>query len=126
MAKKITICVLLVLLIGGAYLQNVFFNNATERLEALLLAVQDALDKEDMAEANRAADVFYAQWEKEKQVYEALIDHEDIDLMSATAARLHSYCLSHYRQGALAETHALLFYIRHLRDVDNIRWENIF
>ena len=126
MVKKIALGVLIVLLLGGAWWQNTYIKGATERLTTLLGDVQRALDEDDFDAAVVAADEFSAQWKKEKQVYEALIDHDDIDLISATTARMKSYCDTRFREGALAETHALLFYVRHLKDIDTIGWENIF
>ncbi len=126
MAKKITLAVLIVLLLGGAWWQNAFINGATERLTAPLAKVRKALEKEDFDEAHAAAETFLAMWEKEKQTYEALFDHDDIDMISAIAKRMKSYCSTRFGQAALAETHALLFYINHLRDIDNLGWENIF
>ena len=126
MAKKISIAVLFVLLIGGAWLQNAYITGTSEKLGALLTSVEQALENEDMQQAVSAADAFHESWEKEKQCFEALLDHDDIDMVSATSARLRSFCASGYREGALAETKALQFYIRHLSDLDSIGWENIF
>lgn len=126
MGKKIAIGVLFALLLGGAFWQSAYIDGATGRLSQLLEAVRQAAEKDDMTQALRAADTFRQAWNEEKRLYEALIDHEDLDLISAAAERMRSYCATRYRQGALAETQALLFYVRHLRDVDSIRWENIF
>lgn len=126
MAKKISICVLFVLLVGGAWWQNAYITGTAEKLGALLNSVEQALESEDMRQAVSAADIFYESWGNEKQCFEALLDHNGIDMISATSARLRSFCSTGYREGALAETKALQFYIRHLSDLDSIGWENIF
>ena len=126
MAKKISIAVLFVLLIGGAWWQNAYITGTAEKLGALLTSIEQALENEDMQQAASAADAFHASWENEKQRFEALLDHGDIDMISAASERLRSYCATGYRENALAETKALQFYIRHLSDLDSISWENIF
>lgn len=125
MAKKISIVVLFVLLIGGAWWQNVYITGTAEKLGALLSSVEQALEDEDMHQAIDISNAFHESWEKEKQCFEALLNHDDIDMISATSARLRSFCATGYREYALAEAKALQFYIRHLSDLDSIRWENI-
>lgn len=126
MAKKITIAVLMLLLMGGALWQTVYINGATERMTALLEPVVAALNDENWDEALASAKVLNASWNREKKIYGALIDHEELDLISATAIRLYSFCVIRDIEGALSEAAAIAYYIEHLRDIDAVRWENIF
>ena len=126
MAKKIIIGLLLVLLLGGALWQSLYLSDATDKLTKKASDVQHAIEQNDMQTALMAADAFIASWNDEKQFYEALFDHDDIDLISATAERLRSYCASQHAQNALAEAAALIYYINHIKEINAVSWENIF
>ncbi len=126
MAKKITTAVLLLLLIGGALWQNIYINRATERTRMLLKPVVAALHEESWEKALASAKALDLSWNKEKRIYGAIIDHEELDLISATTVRLISFCKIQNLEGALSEAAAFDYYIEHLKEIDSVRWENIF
>jgi len=126
MGKKIVIFTLLALVIAAAMIEYTYVDGASARLTASLENVQAALDAEDTAQAQTAARNFSAQWEKEKQRLEALYDHGEIDVISATARRIEVFCDGEDTVNALAEVSAGMFYVTHLREMIGVRWENIF
>ncbi|MGI5849182.1 MAG: DUF4363 family protein [Christensenellales bacterium] len=126
MVKKITIAVLLLLMFSGAIIQNIYVSHATSQLIDDIMQVKDTLESDDYTGALFAADTFYANWEKEKRLFEALFEHNEVDIISSTANSLLSYCQSGDKANALAEAASVLFYIEHIRDIDCIGWENIF
>lgn len=126
MGKKIIIFTLLALIIAAALVEYFYVEGASERLTAALENVQAALDAEDTAQAQSAAREFSGQWEKEKQRLEALYDHGEIDVISATARRIEVFCDGEDTVNALAEVSAGMFYVTHLREMIGVRWENIF
>lgn len=126
MGKKIVIIALLALILVAVLVEYFYVDGATHRLTEALQRLQSALDTGDNDAALAAAQNFSEQWENEKQRLEALFDHEEVDIISATAMRIESTCASGDRDDALAEVSAALFYVRHLREMIGVRWENIF
>jgi phage shock protein A len=126
MGKKIVIGMLLALIIAAALFEYFYVKDASERLAAALEQVQSALARGDEDLAIKAAEEFNQSWEKEKQRLEALYDHEEVDIISATAKRIQSDCAAGDRDDALAEVSAALFYVNHLFEMIGVRWENIF
>lgn len=126
MAKTIAICALLLLILGGAVLQHVYVTGATEKLANDLNQVNDTLHSDDFEEALTASLAFNENWEKEKRLYETLFKHEEVDLISAAAARLTEFCAQGSKDEALAEAAETLYYIRHIHTIDSVSLENIF
>ncbi len=126
MAKKITLALLLLLMVGGSILQNLYVDNATKELNKDLEQVKTALENEDFALAAAAADTFCANWEDEKSKFEAFFEHKEVDSISASAKSLQSYCHTESKEEALAHVSAAIFYIDHIRDIDTLGWENVF
>jgi hypothetical protein len=125
MGKKIVIFVLLAVILAAALAEYFYVKSATEKLTASLEQVKSALAGGDEDAAADAAEQFSRLWNREKQRLEALFNHEEVDIISATAERIHSACVAGDRDDALAEVCAALFYVRHLREMIGIRWENI-
>jgi hypothetical protein len=125
MGKKITLALLLLLMVGGAILQNIYVNNATEELTSDLERVKTALEQDDFSAATAAADEFNANWEKEKSKFEAFFEHKEVDNISAAAKSLQSLCYSGSKEDALSHIAEEMFYINHIRDIDAIGWENV-
>ncbi len=126
MAKKIAMGVLLLLIIGGAVLQHIYVTGATDELKNDLNQVYDALQADDFEKALEASQTFSENWEKEKHMYETLFKHEEVDLISAGAARLTQMCAQANKPEALAETAETVYYINHIHEIDSVKWENIF
>jgi len=126
MAKRITIIVLLIMILGGALWQHIYVTNATNTLADKLNQINDALVAEDFSSAHEKANMFKDIWEKEKPGFETLFDHEEVDLISASTARLQQHCTESNKSEALAEMAETLYYIRHIHEIDSIKWENIF
>jgi hypothetical protein len=126
MGKKITLTVLLLLVLAGTLLQYSYIKSATEKLTRKLDAVQSALASDDASSAIDAADAFCTTWEKEKNLYQMLFEHDEVDVISATAKSIDSYCRSEDTAHALAEIATIRYYIEHIKEIDSLSWENIF
>ena len=125
MAKKITIFILLALILGGAILQHIYVTGATEQLKNDLHQVYIALKDEHYDKAMTASRTFSENWENEKRLYESLFKHEEVDLISAGAARITELCTHRDKAAALAETAETLYYINHIHEIDSVNLENI-
>ena len=126
MGKKIVICALLALVFAAAFIEYIYVARAEQRLRDTLARVQHALEADDTETAQTAARDFCKQWENEKQRLEALFEHNEVDVISATARRIEVYCDVGDTANALAEVTAGQFYVDHLREMTGVRWENIF
>jgi hypothetical protein len=126
MAKRIAIIVLLIIILGGSLWQHIYISDATEELAENLNQINDALIAEDYSSALQGAQEFKEKWEKEKHLFETLFEHEEVDLISASTARLEQLCAESNKSEALAETAETLYYINHIHEIDTVKWENIF
>ena len=125
MGKKIVIFTLLAVILAAAVVEYFYVDGASQRLTTALEDVESALEAEDTVQAQSAARQFSAQWENEKQRLEALYEHTEVDVISATAQRIEVFCDGEDTVNALAEVSAGLFYVSHLREMIGVRWENI-
>lgn len=125
MGKKIALFVLLAALITFAILQSVYIGNATDNLLEKLSRLEYALNNSP-SDTIPAADDYMALWEQDKYTFEALFEHNEVDMISSTSNSIASFCASSDKVHALAEIAALKHYIKHIRKIDAVRWENIF
>ncbi len=126
MGKKIALAVLLLLVVGGAVLQNIYISGATQKLLASLQEVQSALQNDDFSAAADAADNLAAEWDKEQKLFEALFEHKEVDSISASMKSLQSFCRSGAKKDALSVVSEASFYIEHIKGIDSLGWENVF
>jgi len=126
MGKRIAMIALLVLVLGGALLQSLYIGSTTDDLLGGLDAIKTALDIGDTPASIKAADTFCDRWNKEKKMYETLFEHDEVDIISATAKSIQSYCVSGDTAHALADIAAVRYYIDHIRELDRLAWKNIF
>lgn len=126
MGKKIVLSILLLLVIGGSILQNIYISGTTEELTDSLKIIRAELDINDLSSASDAADSFCEEWEKHKRLFEALFEHKEVDSISATVKSLQSYCKTGFKEEALANIEEAIFYIEHIKEIDSLGWENVF
>ncbi len=125
MGKKIVMALLLAAILAAALAEYLYVEGASVRLTQALERVQAALQADDSIAAREAARDFSAQWECEKKRLEALYEHSEVDVISAAAKRIETYCDAEDTGNALAEVASGLFYVEHLREIIGVRWENI-
>lgn len=125
MGKTIVMLILLALLLGAAVWQSAFIDNTTDTLVDHVQQVIDALDHNDTEKAAQAAYDFDTAWQRQKFTYEALFEHKEVDIISASSKKLPDLCTPSLTPEALAAAHELLFYVEHIRDIDCVGWENI-
>ena len=118
MGKRIVLLLLLALIIGGALLQNIYINKTATSLVNDLETIKNLLNKEDYQKAISEADEFVVSWEKEKKIFEALFEHKEIDIISATAKSIQSLCESNEKAHALSEIAAITYYFNHIMEID--------
>lgn len=126
MVKKIVLAILLLLVVGGSVLQNIYINNSTDELTADLEKVKAALESDDLSAAAAAADIFNSKWEEKKNSFEAFFEHKEVDSISSSAKSLQSYCHTGSKEEALANVSSAMFYVEHIKDIDKLGWENVF
>ena len=122
----VIVAALLLFIIAAAVLQNLYVSGTTEKLDEKLDKVKQALQKEDFVTARNAADDFCALWEENKDIFEALFEHSEVDEISANAKSIQSLCHSGEKHQALSFVASEVFYINHIREIDTLGWENVF
>jgi hypothetical protein len=126
MGKTITLIALLLLMLGGILWQSIYIRQATDRLLDSLNQVKHPLMEDNAEKAAKAADAFCQLWEKEKNTYEALFEHNEVDLISTKAGSIKAFCAKGRVPDALALVEELLFQIQHIHAINTVAWENIF
>jgi len=126
MVKRIALLVLLALLVGAAIWQRVYVRGITPRLTGALSEVTGALEQEDYERAVQKSEAFMHLWYKQKPTYEALFEHDEVDVITATGESVVSFCRSREAVHALADIEAILFHLEHIDLIDSVRWQNVF
>ena len=109
MGKKIALIALIVFMLGAAVWQRVYIHNTTPKLLRGLDQISDSLERKDYAQAVQAADAFLGAWLKQKPTYEALFEHDEVDMITATAKSIHSFCKTEESAHALADIEAIKY-----------------
>lgn len=126
MAKIIAVIILFILLVGCAIWQNIYINTTADDLINDLEELKAALNEDDEQKIIKKANAFVDKWEDRQHTYEALFEHEEVDMISATIMSIQSFCITGDKPHALAEIAATIHYFNHLIEIDSIRWENLF
>lgn len=126
MGKNIALIVLLLLMLGGAICQNIYISSTTATLTESLEQIMTALEQGNIEKAAQIADEFNALWQKEKNTYEALFEHKEVDTISSAAGTIKTFCTANRIPDALSQADQVLFYIEHIHAIDCVGWENIF
>lgn len=125
MGKKIALVLLLALMLGAALWQRIYIKNMTPTLLGGLSRIEKSLEQEDYTQAVQDADAFLEVWLKQKPTYEALFEHDEVDMITATAQSIRSFCQTEERAHALADIEAVKYFIHHIEIIDGVRWQNI-
>lgn len=126
MAKIIAVIILFILLVGCALWQNIYINTTAAELINDLEDLRLALNEDDDQKIIKKADSFVEKWKDRQHTYEALFEHEEVDMISATIMSIQSFCITGDKPHALAEIASTIYYFNHLIEIDSIRWENLF
>lgn len=103
-----------------------YLANSAEALARELERVEEALAREDWAEAESGLTAVEEEWRRTRPKWAVLIDHNEMEKIDLSLVKLKSAIACREYSDAAAEEAALMFYLRHAPDTEKPGWENIF
>ena len=125
MVRKVIIILLLLALLGGAYLQSSYINSTVDELLLLTGEVETAFYAGDMAGAERALDALLQCWEGHENPMSMLLEHAEVDHIHEEMGTLGANVTAGVTEEIPAALTRLKYYLAHLVDMDAIKLANI-
>lgn len=122
----IPVFILVALIIGTSlFSQRILYITSTE-LEDGLMKVEKTAAANDWKASETYIKQIEGKWTGMKGVWAVLVDHQEIDNIDIALTRMQKYVQSRESGSALAETSAMLKYVRHIPKKGALNIENIF
>ncbi|WHH58912.1 DUF4363 family protein [Petroclostridium sp. X23] len=117
--------ILLVLIILSTIWYIHSLNNVSNQLVTEIDKLEDIIKTDNWDQAEKQLDHIQEEWDKTEKWMATLIDHEEIDSIRLTLARLSQYI--HYRKTPdfMAESASLKLLIKHLPEKERISLGNL-
>lgn len=112
------------LVVGALYMQNYLVTSAehmSNQLSTLLLAVK----AEHWDEAHSQVKLLQTDWQRVRTVWNIFTEHEEIDDMNGTLARLAGYIDENEAPSSLAEGRSALQLLRHIPEKESLTLINL-
>ena len=124
--KVITSIAILVALIVGISIvtQNILYKTAGD-LEEYITKAENSAKSGEWSAALQSVQQIQNKWSKIKGIWAILIDHQEIDNIDVTLARMQKFIQCRDTSSALAEASALLKFIGHIPKKETLLLENI-
>lgn len=103
-----------------------FLYNGSQQMKQSIDSVETSVGSENWAQADSQLTQMINSWSRVKGYWSALIDHQEIDNIDETLARLQMFIKSKDDSSALAEAAALRKYIVHIPERERPSLANIF
>lgn len=126
MKVLITMVVIIAIFIGFAIWVQHNLESSAERLVQNLNTLERAIKEDNWDMANNQLDSLNHLWEKTKNLWQILIDHEEIDNIDATLARVKQLVNLKEKADSLSELSALKLFIVHIPQKESLCLANIF
>jgi len=121
----ITIGIILVLLLGGSFTSYQYIETSTLALSAPLQAVEQSISTQKWEIAQKELDTAQQRWDKNKDWWTVLLDHQEIDTIDISIKRLETYIEVQDVSLSLGEVSALKLLIDHIFDSEKLNFQNI-
>ncbi len=126
MRTLLTLLLLMIGLIVGAFLSQHYLAETGAELSDLLEATTAAVTDGRWSEANRLAEELQSLWERTKNGWGFFTEHEEIDDINGTLARLTGYVAEKDAPSCRAEAEAALRLFRHVPEKEILNLANLF
>jgi len=121
----ITIGILVVLLIGGSLTSYQYIETSTLAISAPLETVEQCISTQEWQVAQKELDTTQQRWDKNKDWWTVLLDHEEIDTIDISLKRLEKYIEAQDVSLSLGEVSALKLLVDHIFDTEKLNFQNI-
>lgn len=103
-----------------------FLYNGSQRMKQSLDAVETSVGSSNWTQADTQLTQMISSWSDVKGYWAALIDHQEIDNIDETLARLQMFIKGKDNASALAEAAALRKFVIHIPEREKPSLENVF
>ena len=125
MVKKIITVLLFLVLIGLALLQGSYIGNTSGKMSALGKKAAAFAREDDMDGAHASMKALYKEWQRQKDYYEALMEHSESDKISTALERAIGFAAHDDKVQFIAEANALIYLLEHIHEIDSLSIENL-
>ncbi|MGE4282523.1 MAG: DUF4363 family protein [Clostridia bacterium] len=116
---------LLIFIVLGVILYMYILNDISDQMLADIGELEEAVRSEDWGDAEKQLDDIHKTWEKTEKRMAMMVNHNEIDVIKLTLAKLSQYV--HYRETAdfMAESASLKLLIKHIPNKEKINLANL-
>ena len=124
--RDILTCILLAALIAAMIIvPHMFVSNSSKVMTDILNRADTAIERDNWSRAKQLCNYAMEKWDGYAPVYEIATDHEAIDEIIRQLRQLCSYTQQQEKSESRELINELLFLIKHIEEMDNLRAENI-
>jgi flagellar motor component MotA len=120
------IVISLVLIIGFGIFTTTSINSSAEKLTHHIDILEENIAEEKWQESSQSSKEISRLWSETKKTWLLFLDHQEIDNIDLTYARLNKYIEAKDLPSALAEVAALKLLVKHIPDISALTLRNIF
>lgn len=126
MKAIISISIVILAFFGFAFwTQNSLVHTAHDIANHLTI-LEDAVSKEDWQTATKEMATVQYEWDNIKRRWQILIDHQEIDNIDSTLAKVKSWVNQESKEDCMAELATLKLFVLHIPEREALRITNIF
>jgi len=118
--------VVTIIFIGFAIWTQHTLASSAQTLEQTLNSLESAIKGDNWETANEQLEYFNQLWEKTKNLWQIFIDHEEIDNIDVTLARVKQLVSTKEKADSLSEISALKLFIVHIPQKESLCLVNMF
>jgi hypothetical protein len=119
------IAILTVLIIGTSLIAHGVLEKSSMELQKNISAVEGATTAEDWKKAENNLEQTRSKWAGVNGTWSMLVDHQEIDNIEFTLSRMEKFILTRDKASALAETSALMNYVKHIPLKESLNLKNV-
>lgn len=115
-----------IIFIGFAIWTQHTLASSAQTLEQTLNSLESAIKGDNWETANEQLEYFNQLWEKTKNLWQIFIDHEEIDNIDVTLARVKQLVSTKEKADSLSEISVLKLFIVHIPQKESLCLVNMF
>jgi len=122
----VSIILSLAIFIGFALWVQHSMKKSSDILTQHFQSLEEAVKEEEWDKANMQLESIMKAWNSTKTKWQMLIDHQEVDNIDSTLARVIQYVKLKVKEDSLAEIAALKLYVTHIPSTESLKLENVF
>jgi hypothetical protein len=120
-----TVFVILIILLLGSFMSYNYIQGSTHNFGSQITSIEQSISNQKWDAAQQKLDETQLQWEKSKNWWTVLLDHNEIDTIDISFKRLDKYIVTQDLPLSLGELSTLELLFDHISDSEKLNLENI-